>query len=146
MDHIRNEVDIRVASAATTALAEAQVLGELVQQHLEVVHGERVGGLAHASGLQQVVVVSGERAGEERLGDVGPPDGQDAVALCVGVLQRRVLPLVAAGARRADGVRVAVDVDEIEVGDRGVAAGLARLCLEAVLQVDLGHKMKSGHE
>ena len=100
-------------------------------------HAQHVVRVANAGGLEQVAVVSGERVGEERLAHVRSPNGQYAVALRVGVLQRGVLPLFAARARRTDGVRVVVDVHEVDVSDGGVADALARLGLEQRLELGL---------
>ena len=135
--HVGYEVDVGLASAAAALLAERCVVGKAPEEQLEVVHAQHVGRVANAGGLEQVAVVSGERVGEERLAHVRSPNGQYAVALRVGVLQRGVLPLFAARARRTDGVRVVVDVHEVDVSDGGVADALARLGLEQRLELGL---------
>lgn len=129
MHEVGYDVQIRLWPAAARVVVEALLLGEPQQQKLEIVDRGRVGDVPVAGALLQVGVVPGETAGERRLGHLGTPERQQAVALGVGVLQGGALPLVASPGQ-AHRRHVAVDVDDVEVRHGRVADGLALLRLE----------------
>jgi len=92
----------------------------------------------------EVSVVPGEAAGEGRLGHLRTPEGQEAVALGVGVLQGGRLPLVAAPGL-PDGRHVALDVHHVEVAHARVAERAPLLALLLLQRAPLRESVHATH-
>ena len=92
---------MKVALGASTATlgTEGLLVCKAKEEESEVVQQHVVGVVIEARAFLQVRVVTGQTAVEVAFGDLWTPDREQAIALGVGVVQHRTLPLIATPSR-----------------------------------------------